>query len=94
MPIYEYYCERCDKVFESLRSFSAADLPAPCSDCQREADRILPTTFATMSRKDGWRQRVPFHHKDVRGGEKKRSVASVKPKTEPKRSPKAKTKKD
>ena len=33
MPLYEYYCENCDDVFEALRSVSASDEPAPCPKC-------------------------------------------------------------
>ena len=25
MPLYEYYCEKCDEVFEALRSVSASE---------------------------------------------------------------------
>jgi|FLYL01.1.fsa_nt_gi putative FmdB family regulatory protein len=81
MPIYEYYCEHCDKVFERMRPISAAEEPAPCPSCGGEADRILPTTFASMSYKGGWKQRVPFHHHPVRADkEGKRALARVKPK--------------
>lgn len=94
MPIYEYYCEKCDKVFESLQSIARSDEPVPCPDCGRKADRIMPTTFATMSRRKGLRERVPFHHHDIRESEKKRAVARIKPKKTAKRNSggKAKTK--
>ncbi len=81
MPIYEYYCEKCDKVFESLRAIKNADEPAPCPACGREADRIMPTEFSSMVLKGGWRQRAPFHQSGVRTeGAEKRTVARVKPK--------------
>jgi len=80
MPLYEYYCERCDKVFEALRSIAVSDAPSPCPGCRRPADRIMPTTVATRSRKGGWSQRVPFHHAPVRAGELKKAIARVKPK--------------
>ena len=50
-----------------------------------DADRIMPTTFASMSRKEGWRQRVPFHHKPVRAGTPAKTIARVKPKESAKR---------
>ena len=66
MPLYEYYCDNCEKVFDSLQSISRSDQPAACPKCGRDADRIMPTTFATMSRRKGLRERVPYYHKDFR----------------------------
>jgi len=89
MPLYEYYCESCDEVFEALRAVSASDEPAPCPRCGGDADRIMPTTFASMSRKEGWAQRVPYHHRPVRAGAPARTIARVKPKDGARRKPKA-----
>jgi putative FmdB family regulatory protein len=89
MPLYEYYCETCDKVFEALRSVRQSEEPAPCPSCGVDADRIMPTTFASMSRKEGWRQRVPFHHKPVRAGSPAKTIARVKPKENANRKGKA-----
>ena len=33
MPIYEYVCKDCEKIFETLRSMSQADDPIPCAKC-------------------------------------------------------------
>lgn len=41
MPIYEYRCAGCGRVFESLRALAVADDPAPCPDCGKAAKRIL-----------------------------------------------------
>lgn len=79
MPLYEFYCENCDRVFEALRSVRASEEPAPCPGCGSDADRIMPTTFASMSRREGWAQRVPYHHKPVRAGSPARTIARVKP---------------
>jgi len=49
----------------------------------------MPTTFASMSRRDGWAQRVPYHHKPVRPGALARTIARVKPKDGTKRKGKA-----
>jgi len=89
MPLYEYYCENCDEVFEALRPVNASEDPAPCPKCARDAERIMPTTFASMSRKGGWRQRVPYHHHSVRGGAPAKTIAPVKPKAPGKRKRKA-----
>ena len=89
MPLYEYYCENCDSVFEALRFARDSEAPAPCPTCLGDADRIMPTTFASMSRRDGWAQRVPYHHKPVRTGAPARTIARVKPKDGAKRKGKA-----
>jgi putative FmdB family regulatory protein len=93
MPLYEYYCEKCDNVFEALRAVSASEEPARCGKCGGEAERIMPTTFASMSRKDGWAQRVPYHHKPVRAGDPTRTIARVKPSAGTKRKTKTEGKK-
>jgi len=80
MPLYEYYCQNCDRVFEALRSLRDSDQPARCSNCGGEADRMMPTTFASMSFKQGYAQRVPFHQSAVRSEEQQRTIALVKPK--------------
>lgn len=92
MPLYEYYCENCDSVFEALGSIAASDRPAKCPQCGAEAPRIMPTTFATMSRRQGLRERVPFHHASVREEQPKRTVAPVKPAAKAARSNKGKKK--
>ena len=80
MPIYEFYCQRDDKVFEAITSIAARDKPVKCPKCGREAVRIMPTTVATMSRVKGLVERVPFHHANVRTEKKKRTIAPVNPK--------------
>ena len=90
MPIYEYYCDGCEAVFDSLGSIAASDRPSKCPKCGRDADRIMPTTFASMSRRSGLRERVPFHHHDVRTEAAKPPIARVKPATATARSTKKK----
>jgi putative FmdB family regulatory protein len=80
MPLYEYYCEKDDSVFEALRSIAVSDQPVKCPKCGRDADRIMPTTFASMMRNKGLKERVPYHHHDVRADKKKRTIARVNPK--------------
>ena len=80
MPLYEYYCDKCEKVFEALRSVQASDQQVKCPKCGADSDRIMPTSFATMVRKDGWKQRAPFHHSLVRTEPSKKTIARVKPK--------------
>jgi len=78
VPIYEYYCENCDKAFEALRPMREASEPVPCPTCARDAGRVMPTSFAAMSFRQGHPQRVPFHHRPVRQ-RPARSSASAKP---------------
>lgn len=80
MPIYEYYCENCKRVFEALGSIAASDKPKKCPRCGKNADRIMPTTVATMSKRQGLKERVPFHHHGVRTEARKPPIARVKPK--------------
>ena len=97
MPVYEYYCDSCDRVFDSLQAISKSGQPVACPKCGSTSDRIMPTTFATMSRRKGLTERVPFHHHDIRNEAKKTPIARVKPKSARKRSasgkPKGQTKK-
>lgn len=30
MPIYEYKCDKCERLMEAIRPMSAADEPIPC----------------------------------------------------------------
>lgn len=80
MPIYEYYCEKDNKVFEALGSIASSDRPSKCPKCGGEAVRIMPTTFASLSRVKGLKERVPFHHHPIRNETDKRMIAPVKPK--------------
>jgi putative FmdB family regulatory protein len=93
MPLYEYYCDKCDRVFESLQSIARSDQPVACPDCGRKSDRIMPTSVAMMSRRQGVKERVPYHHHDIRAGDKKRPIARVKPKPGSVRSARGKAKK-
>ncbi len=59
MPLYEYYCENCDGIFENLRSMREASEPSPCPVCDRDAQRIMPTSFTAFSFRDGIPRRIP-----------------------------------
>ena len=59
MPVYEYYCVHCDGVFDALRQMTAASQPAPCVECGREAERIMPTSIAMFTQRDGYPRRLP-----------------------------------
>lgn len=67
MPLYEYYCKGCDGVFETLRSMRESSEPAPCPLCDSDGQRIMPTSFAAFTFRDGMPRRIPddftwWHH--------------------------------
>jgi putative FmdB family regulatory protein len=47
MPIYQYYCEKCEKEFELKRLMADIDKPAPCPKCKKEGTRLV-TAFSSM----------------------------------------------
>jgi putative FmdB family regulatory protein len=59
MPLYEYYCESCNGVFETLRSMRESSEPASCPLCDRDSMRIMPTSFAAFTFRDGMPRRIP-----------------------------------
>lgn len=47
MPLYEYQCEECGKIFEVLRSMKDADTAINCKKCEsRKTHRVLSTCYA------------------------------------------------
>ena len=59
MPLYEYYCESCDGVFETLRPMREAADPVPCPLCDHDGQRIMPTSFMAFTFRDGYPRRIP-----------------------------------
>jgi putative FmdB family regulatory protein len=47
MPIYQYYCEKCEKEFELKRLMAEIDKQAPCPKCKRDGNRLV-TAFSSM----------------------------------------------
>ncbi len=41
MPIYEYYCGRCDQRYDLMRALPRRDDPAPCPKCGELGQRQL-----------------------------------------------------
>lgn len=66
MPLYEYFCEPCNGIFEELRPMRESSDPVPCPECFDDAARIMPTSFAAFSFRDGYPRRIPddgqFYH--------------------------------
>ena len=59
MPIYEYFCEPCEKVFEQLKPMSQATVPTPCPACSTTAERLPPSGVGLFTMRDGYPRRVP-----------------------------------
>lgn len=53
MPIYEYYCERCDNRFEKLRPMSAAGLAQTCPSCGSPAPAAVSRTARLSGQAEG-----------------------------------------
>ncbi len=58
MPLYEYYCQRCNSGFEALRPIEEAALPASCPACGRHAQRMM-SSFMAFTYRDGYARRIP-----------------------------------
>ena len=59
MPVYEYYCEHCNGIFEELRPMREAADPVPCPVCDRDGQRIMPTSFNAFTFREGYPRRIP-----------------------------------
>lgn len=59
MPVYEYYCDSCDGIYETLRPIREAADAVPCPECDRDGRRIMPTSFAAFTFRDGYPRRLP-----------------------------------
>lgn len=59
MPLYEYYCQKCNGIFEELRSMRDSSEAVPCPQCYKDAERIMPTSFAAFTFRDGYPRRIP-----------------------------------
>ncbi|MSQ30184.1 MAG: zinc ribbon domain-containing protein [Dehalococcoidia bacterium] len=59
MPLYEYYCEHCNGVFELIRPVRDAARPQPCPECDDDAKRIVSKEWAAFISRDGIPRRLP-----------------------------------
>ncbi len=58
MPLYEYYCEPCNGIFEAIRPMSEAALPVSCPECSRDGPRIM-SSFNAFTFREGYPRRIP-----------------------------------
>jgi len=59
MPLYEYYCEPCNGVFELLRPAKDASKPQPCPQCDEDAKRIVSKQWSAFIFREGFPRRLP-----------------------------------
>jgi len=55
MPTYEYWCPKCQKVFEAKKPISDLAKPALCPACGTEGEKLI-SNFAS---KIGYNLQVP-----------------------------------
>lgn len=48
MPLYEYKCDKCEKVFSELRNMAEREDPIECPECGGKG-KIMFSTFAQGS---------------------------------------------
>lgn len=84
MPLYEYLCESCNGIFEELRPIREATEPVPCPECYKDAPRIMPTSFAAFTFREGYPRRIPDDGSYYHLGQKvKKLVTSARPNEHP-----------
>ena len=49
MPVYEYFCLDCRKVFEMRRPMSQSDAPVRCQACESDKTRRMLSMFAAQT---------------------------------------------
>jgi putative FmdB family regulatory protein len=59
MPVYEYYCKSCDGIFETMRPIAQSSDPAPCPVCAKKGQRMMPTSFAAFTMREGYPRSIP-----------------------------------
>ena len=84
MPLYEYYCQPCNAIFEELKPIREYAEPVPCPECYKDAGRIMPTSFSAFTFRDGYPRRIPDDGKFYHLGQKvSRLVSSGQPNEHP-----------
>ena len=76
MPLYEYFCQPCNGIFEELRPMREATEPVPCPQCYKDAARIMPTSFTAFTFRDGYPRRIPDDGKYYHLGQKVSTLVS------------------
>jgi putative FmdB family regulatory protein len=53
MPLYEYFCPSCQRVFETLRPAKDADAPVSCPSCEHASSQRILSLFANSVKTNG-----------------------------------------
>jgi putative FmdB family regulatory protein len=56
MPIYEYFCPKCNEEFELMRPFSQSNETAPCPRCGTAGQKLISLFGSTV---DKYTMKVP-----------------------------------
>ena len=78
MPIYEYQCEKCGHVFDTLQRISEDPL-VDCPECKEPALKKLVSAPAFRLKGSGWYE-TDFktgNKKNVAGGDKKADAGAA-----------------
>ena len=59
MPLYEYYCEPCNGVFELVKPVREAEKNQLCIECHAESERIMSRDWAAFTFRDGFPRKIP-----------------------------------
>ena len=59
MPLYEYYCDDCDGIFELIRPVRESSDPQPCVVCDGDGRRLMPTEVHAFTVRGGMPRRIP-----------------------------------
>ncbi|MBI2935080.1 MAG: zinc ribbon domain-containing protein [Chloroflexi bacterium] len=62
MPIYEYYCSKCQSVFELTRSFAESDKPATCAKCGSPSQKLVSAAATNADYKVKLPEKEPFRN--------------------------------
>ena len=76
LPLYEYFCQPCNGIFEELRPLREATEPVPCPVCYKDSGRIMPTSFSAFTFRDGYPRRIPDDGKFYHLGQKVTKLVS------------------
>lgn len=81
MPIYEYLCGKCDKVFEEwTKQAEEADVTHPCPDCLTQCRRLMSRTVFVLAG-GGWYATDYGNRRPSVTGEKTSDMPSSSPET-------------
>jgi putative FmdB family regulatory protein len=57
MPMYEFYCKRCDESFEEIRRIDKRDDEAVCESCGNKAERAYSKTSPPVFKGQGFTEK-------------------------------------